>query len=111
MPSTCIGVRCILYLFTFASANQFIPPGIKAGLYGDVVGHSDFQLDLRPPPEATQDVTEALDAIMKLENVKRQAAEDDFAAEKQRMLRAEKLAIRDLVQSSFKPLMEKFASQ
>lgn len=43
-------------LFSFA--------GIAAGLYGKLVGASDYQLNLHPPEEDTQDVLDSLDSVM-----------------------------------------------
>ena len=38
--------------------------GIPAGLYGKLVGASDYQLNLHPPEEDTQDVLDSLDSVM-----------------------------------------------
>ena len=38
--------------------------GIAAGLYGKLVGASDYQLNLHPPEEDTQDVLDSLDSVM-----------------------------------------------
>lgn len=85
-----------------------------AGLYGNVVEHSDFQMTLRPPEESTHDVEKSLDALLKVllrpplhstsslypqcmrqvEESKETAAEDEAAAAKQRMLNIESLKIR-----------------
>lgn len=92
-----------------ASQGQ-LPPGIKAGLYGDIVSHSDFQMNLRPPEESTHDIEKSLDALLKLEEGKNKAAEADAAAVKQRMLNIEKLKIRDIVKTAFAPLLAKMKS-
>merc|ERR1711862_741222 len=84
-----------------------LPPGIKAGLYGDIVGHSDFQLNLRPPEENKHDTEKALDAIMKLEEDELRAMEDEFVLAKQRMLNTEKMKISDIISVGFAPLMKK----
>lgn len=89
------------------AGQQELPPGLKAGLYGDIVGHSDFQLNLRPPEESTHDTEKALDAILKMEASKGKEAADDGTAAKQRMLNIEKLKIRDIVGSAFAPLLAK----
>lgn len=85
------------------------PPGTEAGLFGNLVGLSDFQLNLHPPEENAQDVEEALDALMKVEKAKLAAENDDFSMAKQRMLNDERIAIADLVQKSFAPLRSKLA--
>jgi hypothetical protein len=69
---------------------KFGPPGITAALYGKLVAASDYQLNLHPPEEDTQDVLEQLDSATALEQVKRKAEEDDYVAAKQKMLNAEK---------------------
>ena len=38
--------------------------GIAAGLYGKLVGASDYQLNLHPPEEDTQDALDSLDSVM-----------------------------------------------
>ena len=38
--------------------------GIPAGVYGKLVGASDYQLNLHPPEEDTQDVLDSLDSVM-----------------------------------------------
>lgn len=83
-------------------------PGIKSGLYGDIVGNSDFELNLRPPEESLKDVEEALDALMKSEDLDRKSALADFASDKERMLEAEKIAIQEIVASAFQPLLAAF---
>merc|ERR1712006_73550 len=90
-----------------AAQGVSLPPGIKAGLYGDAVGHSDFQLNLRQPEESTRDVEESLDALLKFEESKAEAARAEAAASKQRMLNIEKAKIRDIVSTAFAPLMAK----
>jgi hypothetical protein len=65
---------------------------------------SDYQLNLHPPEEDTQDVLDALDSTMALEEVKRKAEEVDYVAAKQQMLNAEKGQIRSIVAAAFAPL-------
>ena len=43
---------------------QLSVAGIAAGLYGKLVGASDYQLNLHPPEEDTQDVLDSLDSVM-----------------------------------------------
>merc|ERR1712124_52712 len=83
------------------------PPGLAAGLFGNLVGMSDFQLNLHPPEEHAQDVQEALDAVLKVARVKMAAENDDFAMAKQRLLNDEKDRIRDMVRAAFEPLRAK----
>ena len=44
--------------------DLFSAAGIPAGLYGKLVGASDYQLNLHPPEEDTQDVLDSLDSVM-----------------------------------------------
>merc|ERR1719476_896822 len=87
---------CLVFSTLPGDVNA-LPPGLKAGLYGDVVGHSDFQLNLRPPEENVKDVEESLDAVMQQEEGKRQSAENVYASDKQRMLNVEKAKVRAIV--------------
>ena len=73
-------------------------------MYGKLVEASDYELNLHPPEEDTQDVLDSLDSVMALEEVKRKAEEDDFVAAKQKMLNAEKGRIQSIVASAFAPL-------
>ena len=73
-------------------------------MYGKLVEASDYELNLHPPEEDTQDVLDSLDSVMALEEVKRKAEEDDFVAAKQKMLNAEKGRIHSIVASAFAPL-------
>lgn len=86
---------------------KFGPPGITAALYGKLVAASDYQLNLHPPEEDTQDVLEQLDSATALEQVKRKAEEDDYVAAKQKMLNAEKGRIQSIVAAAFAPLKGK----
>lgn len=113
------GLRCIRVMAKFlrvgyvfiawlaagcASANAFLPPGLKSGLYGDAVSHSDFQLNIKPPEEAHQDVEASLDALLKLEESKRKASAEQFVLEKQRMISAERQQLREIVENAFEGL-------
>ena len=104
---TCIHVY---FLFAFAwglAGATAIVPGMTSALSGDIVGHSDFELNLRPPEESASDVQETLDALMKSEGISSKALQIDFASEKDQMLEAEKAAIKNVIASAFKPLLEK----
>lgn len=69
-----------------------VPPGVTSGLYSDLVAKSDFTLNLQPPTESAADVSDALDAVLKLEEQKNHAAFAQFAAQKQQLIVAEKKA-------------------
>jgi len=89
-----------------SSANerfQIVPPGVKAGLYGEIVSHSDFELNLEPPEVQTREAQDQLDGLMEFEEAKHSASEAALAAEQRHMLNVEKSALRGLVHSSFAP--------
>merc|ERR1712014_184388 len=79
-------------------------PGWKAALRSDVADNSEFEISLKPPVESVRTTQESLDAIMKAENTKLLDADEDFARQKQRMLKAETEAVRNLVVAAFAPL-------
>ena len=56
--------RCSATLAWMLCSNQLSVAGIAAGLYGKLVGASDYQLNLHPPEEDTQDVLDSLDSVM-----------------------------------------------
>ena len=85
-----------------AASSHSVPPGANAGLYGDVVSHSDYTLNLQPPEESTHDVEASLDAIMKAEDEKRILSDTEFAAAKQRLINVEKQRIQDIIREAFK---------
>ena len=91
---------CLSFIVAAASSDS-VSPGAIAGLYGDVVAHSDYTLKLQPPEENTHDVEASLDAIMKAEDEKRISADREFAAAKQRLINSEKQQIHDIVREAF----------
>merc|ERR1711935_682110 len=98
---------CFLFVSCVGASEVQAPPGLAAGLFGNLVGMSDFQLNLHPPEEHAQDVQEALDALLKVERIKMASENDDFAMAKQRLLNDEKDRIRDMVHAAFEPLRAK----
>ena len=94
-----------------AQGAESLAPGMTSALYGDVVGHSDFEVNLRPPEETSANIQESLDALAKSEDIKLKASQANFAAEKERMLEAEKIAIQEIVSSAFQPLLGKLREQ
>ena len=80
-------------------------PGVVSAVYGDIVGHSDFEMNMQPPEESTKDIEESLDALMKAENIKNEASQADFTYDKTKMVEAEKEAIHEIVSSAFQPLL------
>ena len=83
-----------------AASSHSVPPGVNAGLYGDVVSHSDYTLNLQPPEESTHDVKASLDAIMKAEDEKRILSDTEFAAAKQRLINVEKQRVQDIIREA-----------
>merc|ERR1711971_947558 len=96
MPSRLPSFACIVV----AVAGSQILPGTRASLHGDAISRSDIHVVLTPPEESTQEVKESLDAIMRLEDVKRAAEETSFDATKQHIVSAERRSIRDLVRQA-----------
>lgn len=103
--SLCIHLICVLTC-SMPQAGAIVP-GLTSGMYGDIVGHSDFELNLRPPEEKTQDTQAALDALMKTEDINFKASQAEYSGDKTRMLQAEKVAIEEIVASAFNPLLAK----
>merc|ERR1719263_2401307 len=111
MSPACILLFVVARLGEASELQGAAPPGLAAGLFGNLVGMSDFQLNLHPPEEHAQDVQEALDALLKVERVKIASENDDFAMAKQRLLNDEKDRIRDMVHAAFEPLRAKLPSR
>merc|ERR1719463_740754 len=82
-------------------------PGVHPALRGDIAGLPEFELDLRPPEESAQDVQGSLSTLMKSESMRNKASQADFAADKERMLEAERSAIEEIVSSAMKQVFEK----
>lgn len=105
MPTLCFTLT--LALLAHVQPVQCFLPGVTSALYGDVPGHSEFELNLSPPEESAQAVEQSLGSISNLESVKNTGSLEDFARERQRMLNAEKAAIHDMVAEAFAPLRAK----
>lgn len=103
--SLCVRFACALAVI--ATGCTAISPGATSALYSDMTEASDFELNLHPPEESAKDIEESLDVIMSSENLNRKASEADFAADKERMIEAEKVAIRELVGSALQPALAK----
>ena len=84
-----------------------MPPGLPSALRGYIVGNSDFELNLQPPHENSQDIKEALDSLMKFENEKQAVVAESSAKDKQLMVTEAKAAIRSMVAAAFEPLRAK----
>ena len=104
----------MLVSFVFACAAfaslghaDCVRSSIGSTAHGDIVGQSDFQINLRPPVETLQEIQEALAAVMRIESGKQVATSETLAREKQRMMSEEKTAIHNLVSAAFAPLAEK----
>ena len=97
--------------FLNVHAADSLRSGILSASQGDIVGQSDFQVNLRPPVENAQEIQESLDALAKIEDSKQAAFTETFANEKQRMLSEEKVAIHNLVEEALEPLIGKLKMQ
>ncbi|XP_026190308.1 uncharacterized protein LOC113146611 [Cyclospora cayetanensis] len=78
--------------------------GATTSLNAALTGSPDFQIRIHAPVEDTKDTLASLDSLLKLEEAERRMDEEDYAAEKQRMLNLHKNRIRDLVFAAFEPL-------
>ena len=78
---------------------------------GDVMGQSDFQINLRPPVENAEEIQEALGALQKSEAGKIESLTEALSREQQRMLSEEKAALHNIVVAAFKPLIGKIGAQ
>nr|CEL72336.1 TPA: hypothetical protein BN1205_058120 [Toxoplasma gondii VEG] len=79
-------------------------PGGSTALLSAFEGKSDFKIRVHAPEEDTEDVLEALDSLLRIEQAERRADEDDYVSEKQRLLNIQKNRIRDIVQAAFEPI-------
>ena len=81
--------------------------GASSAAQGDIVGQSDFQINLRPPVENAKEIQESLNALVEMEDTAQAAFGEAFVRENQRMLAEEKAAIHNLVEEALQPLVEK----
>eukprot|EP00386_Alphamonas_edax_P007069 GDKI01023223.1.p2 GENE.GDKI01023223.1~~GDKI01023223.1.p2 ORF type:complete len:210 (-),score=66.00 GDKI01023223.1:105-734(-) len=105
--TACLLVASAAFLCGPADAAIPMPPvapGLKTAIRNELLGKSDFQLNIHPPEEDTQDVLDALDSLLKIEESERRADEDDYVSEKKRLLNIQKNRIRDIVHAAFEPL-------
>ena len=103
---------CFACVFALAMERaKSAVPGMASALYGDIAGHSDFELNLRPPEDSVEQIRESLDALMKSEDNKRKAAQADFISDKERMLQSERIAIQQIVSAAFQPLLASLKNQ
>ena len=91
---------CVLPILVGAS----VPPGVKAGVFGGAMDESDYVVNLKPPSESTQEVLDSLSALASAEEAKRVVADEAFAAEKERLIEAERIQIKALVDSAIAKL-------
>jgi hypothetical protein len=90
------------FLLVLATSNALpVPPGVAAGLYSDMVAKSDFTLNLQPPVENAEDVSNRLDTVLAVEESQNRGAFADFATQKQHMLNVEKSEIARLVRAAY----------
>ena len=93
-------LTCFSFLAATCGAVP-VPPGIKAGLYGDMVAKSDFTLKLEPPAEKSADVADKLDAVLASEEAQRNEALAELSTQKRDMLKAERAEIARIVGAAF----------
>ncbi|CEL97471.1 unnamed protein product [Vitrella brassicaformis CCMP3155] len=108
-----LGGRGVLSLLVLAAvlirvsraALPFAGPASREAIRQEVIGSSDFQINIHPPEEDTQDVLDSLDKLLRLEETERRADEEDYVSEKQRLLTTEKQRVRDVVHAAYEPLL------
>jgi hypothetical protein len=74
--------------------------GIRAAIAGEVIRAQDFVVNVHPPVETLGELRHAVDAIARLEDVRRASADEAFAGEKQYMVNTERNQFVDLVVKS-----------
>ncbi|KNC35959.1 hypothetical protein PFLG_01126 [Plasmodium falciparum RAJ116] len=67
-------------------------------------GDEDFKINIHAPVEDTQEVLEALDSLMRVEEMNRKVDEEEFMNDKQKLLKVHKKRIQDIVTLAFEPL-------
>ena len=101
-----LSALCVLAASTSGVAAEknipFLPPGIAGAIQGARLSHEDLTLALHPPQEDEKNVNDALDSLLKIEQLAGKAAESDYIAQKQRLLNAEISKIHDIVSGSAK---------
>jgi len=80
-----------------------------ASLFGTMVGHSDFQLNIHPHEELQGDIKSHADAILKVEDAKQATASAAFVADKKRILQAGLGEMRRIVADAVAPVHGKFS--
>eukprot|EP01067_Filipodium_phascolosomae_P001438 Filipodium_phascolosomae@DN1957_c0_g1_i2.p1 len=80
------------------------PVPIKKEIQNAVKEASEFEVDIHPPDEDTQDILDGLDSLLKLLERGRRADELDFASEKQRLFNLQRNKLRSIVSKSFEAL-------
>ena len=75
--------------FAESFLGHTIAEGMQSSIAGGVLRAQEFVLNIHPPAEAPGELQQAMDAIVKLEEVKRASADEAFADEKQKMVDAE----------------------
>jgi len=97
----CLFMQLLLVAIVPRSHAIQLVPGFKEAIYGDVVGHSDLELNLRPPEETVQIMQDSLYSIETLEDERRIASEKDFAVDIQNLINVEKMTVRRIVADAF----------
>ena len=78
--------------------------GMKTALYGDVVDHGDFQLNLFPPKEDAQELRQHIDAFARLADMKKESLDQESSVRKRHMLDTENKKIKDIVSNALSHL-------
>ncbi|CRH00835.1 secreted ookinete protein, putative [Plasmodium relictum] len=103
--SFCFLLMCIMHN-NIVLNEKIIPigPANRSKLKKMIEGDEDFKINIHAPVEDTQETLEALDSLMRVEEIHRKAEEEEFMNDKQRLLKVHKKRIQDIVDSAFEPL-------
>lgn len=69
-----------------------------------MLGQAAFKVRFHAPQTSTQSLLEGLDALLKITEAVRRADEQEYMAQKQRLLQIHKNRIREIVRAAFEPV-------
>ncbi|CRG93879.1 secreted ookinete protein, putative [Plasmodium gallinaceum] len=104
LVSFCFLLLCIMQNFVLNEKIIPIGPANRSKLKKMIEGDEDFKINIHAPVEDTQEVLEALDSLMRVEEIQRKVEEEEFRNDMQRLLKVHKKRIQDIVSSAFEPL-------
>ncbi|SOS77564.1 secreted ookinete protein, putative [Plasmodium sp. gorilla clade G1] len=101
----CLFIWCLVEnIFVLNEKMLPIGPANRSKLKKMLEGDEDFKINIHAPVEDTQEVLEALDSLMRVEEMNRKVDEEEFMNDKQKLLKVHKKRIQDIVTLAFEPL-------